>query len=94
MNDQTPVVEPYTLWYETLPSDDTARLTIAQREERFHATLYWNRERHSERSFATRDDAEAWGYELHAIVLQDALAGALLGYDGDVVTTLTNAVSL
>ena len=94
MTNQASVAEPYTLWYETLPSDDTARLTIARRGERFHAALFWNRKPHSERSFSTRDDAEAWGYELHAIVMQDALAGVLLGYDADVVTTLTNAVNL
>ena len=94
MTDEAYDTEPYTLWFETLPSNDTARLTVALRSGRFHATLFWNREQHSERSFATLDDAEAWGYELHAIVMQDALAGVLLGYDADVVTKLTEAAGL
>jgi len=86
--------QPYTLWFETLPSNDTARLAISPQSGRFHVTLYWNQEHHSERSFSTLEDAEAWGDELRAIVMQDALAGALLGYDQDVVTRLTEAVPL
>ena len=87
MSDQTPIVQAYTLWFET------ARLVVAPDAGQFRVTLYWNREEHSERAFTTQDEAEAWGYELHTIVMRDALAGALLGYDADVVTRLTDAVS-
>lgn len=94
MNDETYATRPYTLWFETLASSDTARLTISPLTGRFHVTLYWNQTQHSERSFSTLEDAEAWGCELRTIVMQDALAGALLGYDQDVVTRLTEAVPL
>lgn len=92
MTEPTHPPPAYTLWFETLPSGDTARLVVASRDEQYHVTLYWNREQHSERAFAARKDADAWGYELHAIVMQDALAGALLGYDPEVVSKLTDAV--
>ena len=83
---------PFTLWLETLPSNDTTRLLIWPRSEQVQVELYWNRELHSERRFATCEAAEAWGYQLHRVVLRDALAGALLGYDHEVITRLTDAV--
>ena len=94
MTDEAPVTQPYTLWFETLPSNDTARLLVSLRSRRFHVTLYWNQKYHSERSFATLEDAEAWGYKLHTVVMHDALAGALLGYDPEVVSRLADAVPL
>ena len=81
---------PFTLWFETLPSNDTARLLIWPRSEHVQVELYWNRALHSERRFTTREAAEAWG----CVVLRDALTGALLGYDREVVTRLTDAVPL
>ena len=85
---------PFTLWLETLPSNDTSRLMIWPRPGHVQVELYWNRELHSERRFTTREAAEAWGYELHRVVLRDALVGTLLGYDREVVTRLTDAVPL
>ena len=92
MSDDAYTTQPYTQWFETLPSGDTARLTISPRPGSSRVTLYWNQECHSERSFPTVETAEAWGSELRTIVMQDALAGALLGYDADTVTRLTDAV--
>ena len=66
---------------------------VSPRAGQFHVALYWNQRYHSERSFTTVEDAEAWGTELHSVVMQDALAGALLGYDQDVITRLTEAVA-
>ena len=40
------------------------------------------------RGFTTREAAEAWGYALHDRPQRDALAGALLGYDDDVLDRL------
>jgi hypothetical protein len=85
---------PFTLWLETLPGNDTARLLIWPRSGHVQVELYWNRELHSERRFPTREAAEAWGYELHRVVLRDTLVGALLGYDREVFTQLTDAVPL
>ena len=50
--------------------------------------LFWNQEFHNVRGFTSRETAEAWGYALHDILQQDALAGALLGYDADVLDRL------
>ncbi len=83
---------PFTLWFETLPSNDTARLLIWPQSGHVQVELYWNRELHSERRFPTREAAEAWGCELHRVVLRDAIVGALLGYDREVITRLTDAV--
>ena len=89
---ETDAYRPFTLWFETLPSNDTARLLIWPQSGHVQGELYWNRELHSERRFTTREAAEAWGCELHRVVLRDAIAGALLGYDREVVTRLTDAV--
>lgn len=93
MTDRPKATEPYTLWFETLPSRDTARLMISPRAGQFHVAVYWNQQYHSDRSFATVEDAESWGTALHSVVMQDALAGALLGYDPDVITRLTESVA-
>ena len=79
---------PFTLWFETLPSNDTARLLISSHLDQVDARLYWNQRFHTKRSFATLDAAKAWGYELHQVLIQDALAGALLGYDSEVLAQL------
>ena len=79
---------PFTLWFDTLPSGDTARLLIWPRPKPVRVVLFWNRAFHSVRGFATRETAEAWGYALHDVLRQDALAGALLGYDDDVLDRL------
>ena len=79
---------PFNLWFETLPSEDTARLLIRPRTGQVDVELHWNQQPHSQRSFATLDAAQAWGYELHHVLMQDALAGALLGYDRDVLDRL------
>ena len=79
---------PSTLWFETLPSGDTARLLIWPRPEQTRVVLFWNQEFHSVRGFTSREGAEAWGYALHDILRHDALAGALLGYDDDVLDRL------
>ncbi len=85
---------PFTLWLETLPSSDTARLRIQQRSEQVHVVLYWNQEVHSERRFTTLEAAETWGYELLCAFQDDALAGVLLGYDRDVLARLQAQCSL
>ena len=79
---------PFTLWFDTLPSGDTARLLIWPHPEHVRVVLFWNQEFHSVRGFTSRETAEAWGYALHDILRQDALAGALLGYDDDVLDRL------
>ena len=79
---------PFTLWFETLPSGDTARLVIWPRAEPVYVVLYWNQKLHSERTFRTVQVAESWGYELHRQFELDALAGALLGYDQAVLARL------
>ena len=88
MDLDTDTGRPFTLWFETLPSDDTARLLIWPHTGQVKVVLYWNQELHSERRFTTLDAAQAWGYELHNVLMQDALAGALLGYDRDVLDQL------
>jgi len=80
--------QPFTLWFETLPSGDTARLLIWPRPEQVRVVLFWNRAFHSVRGFTTRETAEAWGHSLHDALQQDALAGALLGYDDEVLDRL------
>ena len=52
---------PYTLWFETLPSDDTARLLIGPGAGAVQVVLFWNGELHTERTFATIEAAEDWG---------------------------------
>ena len=83
--------QPYTLWYDTLPSDDTARLLIWPRAGEVQVVLFWNGDVHSERTFATIEAAEEWGCQLYQRLEQDALAGALLGYDHDVLARLIAA---
>ena len=83
--------QPYTLWFDTLPSDDTARLLIWPRAGEVQVVLFWNGDVHSERTFATIEAAEEWGYQLYRRLEQDALAGALLGYDHDVLARLIAA---
>ena len=78
----------FTLWFETLPSGDAAQLVIWPRSTQVRVVLHWNHEFHSERCFTTLKAAEAWGYELHCRLQQDALAGVLLGYDQDVLARL------
>ncbi len=80
--------QPFTLWFETLPSGDTARLLIWPRPEQVRVVLFWNRAFHSVRGFTTRETAEAWGHSLHDALQRDALAGALLGYDDEVLDRL------
>lgn len=80
--------QPFTLWFETLPTSDTARLLVWPRAEQVRVVFFWNHEFHSQRSFATLEAAESWGYDFHRVILQDALAGALLGYDPDVLEQL------
>ena len=80
--------QPHTLWFETLPSNDTARLLIRPRAGQVQVVLYWNEELHSERIFPTQQAAEVWGHEFHRVLLQDSLAGALLGYDSQVIARL------
>ena len=82
---------PFTLWFETLPSGDTARLVIWPRDEPVYVVLYWlywNQKVHSERTFRTVQAAESWGHELRRQFELDALAGALLGYDQEVLARL------
>ena len=88
MVDDPDAHESGTLWFETLPSNDTARLLVQARSGQVHVVFYWNEEFHSERSFVTRHAAETWGYEFRRMLLQDALAGALLGYDRQVIARL------
>ena len=83
--------QPYTLWFDTLPSDDTARLLIRPSAGEVQVVLFWNGDAHAERTFATIDAAEAWGYRLYRGLEQDALAGALLGYDDDALARLLAA---
>ena len=83
--------QPYTLWFETLPSDDTARLLIWPGVGEVQVVLFWNGDVHTERTFATIEAAEDWGYRLHRALERDALAGALLGYDDDVLARLIAA---
>lgn len=85
---QTDPHRPFTLWFETLPTSDTARLLIWPRANEVKVVLYWNREFHSERTFGSLDAAEAWGHQLHDVIQHDALAGLLLGYDQEVLTRL------
>ena len=82
---------PYTLWFETLPSDDTARLLIGPGVDHVQVVLFWNGDLHSEQTFATIEAAEDWGYRLYRALEQDALADALLGYDDDVLARLMAA---
>ena len=79
---------PFTLWFETLPTGDTARVLISPHGQQVHALFYWNREFHSERCFTSRRTAETWGYELRDTLQQDVLAGVLLGYDNEVLARL------
>jgi hypothetical protein len=85
---------PFTLWFETLPSGDTARLLIWPGPAHIRAVLFWNQTFHSVRGFSSRENAEAWGHALHDVLHRDALAGALLGYDDDVLDRLQAQCSL
>ena len=80
--------QPYTLWFDTLPSNDTARLLIGPGAGEVQVVLFWNGDVHAERTFATIEAAEDWGYRLYRGLEQDALAGALLGHDDDVLAGL------
>ncbi len=82
------VQKPFTLWFETLPTSDTARLLVWPRPGQVRVVFFFNNEFHSQRSFATVDEAESWGYDFHRVIQQDALAGVLLGYDPDVLERL------
>ena len=84
---------PFTLWHETLPTGDKARVLIWRRGEQVHAVFYWNLEFHSERTFTSRSAAEAWGYELHRVMQEELLAGVLLGYDREVLERLQSLCS-
>ncbi len=53
--------------------------------------MYWNEDVHTERTYSTIETAEDWGYRLHEALERDALAGALLGYDDDVLARLIAA---
>jgi hypothetical protein len=83
--------QPYTLWFETLPSDDTARLLIRPGAGKAQVVLFCNGDVRAERTFATIETAEDWGYWLHRTLEQDALAAALLGYDDDLLARLIAA---
>ena len=80
--------QPFTLWFETLPTSDTARLLVWPRAEQVRVVFFWNQEFHSQRSFATLEAAESWGHDFRRVIQQDALAGVLLGYDTDVLEQL------
>ena len=82
------VDRPFTLWLETLPTGDTARVLIRPARHQVRAVFYWNQQIHSERCFTSRRAAEAWGYEFHSVLQEDALAGVLLGYDAEVLDRL------
>ena len=71
--------QPYTLWFDTLPSDDTARLLIWPCASEVRVVLFWNGDVHAQRIFATIETAEDWVYRLHRALEQDALTSALLG---------------
>ena len=58
MTNQATSPPSYTLWFETLPSGDTARSEVSPGSGQAHVTLYWNQAFHSERRFATREEAE------------------------------------
>ena len=85
--------QPFTLWFETLPTSDTARLLVWPRAEQVRVVFFWNHEFHSQRSFATLEAAESWGHDFHRVIQQDALAGVLLGYDTDVLEQLQSRCS-
>jgi len=83
-----------TLWFETLPTGDTARLFIRSDLPEIHAVLYWNDQLHSERRFATQEAAEKWGNRFLDVLKQDAVAGLLLGYDRDALVRLQDHCSV
>ena len=71
MADDTGVPKPFTLWFETLPTSDTARLLVWPRADQVRVVFFWNHEFHSQRSFATLEAAESWGYDFHRAIQQD-----------------------
>ena len=88
------VFEPaFTLWLETLPTGDTARLLVQPRGNQVYTVFYWNQQLHNRRCFTSRATAERWGYELHRVLQEDLLAGVLLGYDSDVLDHLQTLCS-
>ena len=94
MADDTGVPKPFTLWFETLPTSDTARLLVWPRADQVRVVFFWNHEFHSQRSFATLEAAESWGYDFHRAIQQgQKLAGALLGYDPEVFDRLQEQCS-
>ena len=84
----------FTLWFETLPTGDRARLLIRSGSPEVHVVLYWNDQLHSERRFATQEAAEKWGNRFHDVLRQDAVAGLLLGYDRDALVRLQDHCSV
>ncbi|MEE2790535.1 MAG: hypothetical protein VX453_02760 [Acidobacteriota bacterium] len=84
----------FTLWFETLPTGDTARLLVRSELSEVHVVFYWNDEFHSERRFASQEAAEAWGNQFHDVLRQDAVAGLLLGYDRDALARLQDHCSV
>ena len=90
----TETSQDFTLWFESLPTGDTARLLIRSDLQEVHAVLYWNDQLHSERRFATQEAAEKWGNRFHDVLRQDAVAGLLLGYDRDALVRLQDHCSV
>ena len=93
MTSDAAVHRPFTLWLETLPTEDTARVLIWPGAEETRVVFYWNYRFHSVRCFTSRATAEAWGYELHRVLRDDVLAGVLLGYDREVLDRLQSLCS-
>ena len=92
MATSTKSLDTFSLWFETLASGDTLRLMINKNSGSFRVALYFNNSLHSEQVFPTLHEAETWGYKLHSVIMQDEIAGALLGYNEEVLDRMTDAV--
>ena len=86
--------ETFNLWFETLPSSDNERVLVWPHPGQVHIVLHWNEKFHSDRIFATQKAADAWAHELHTMLLQDTLAGALLEDSDEVITQFQEPGSL
>ena len=72
--DCSPEHRPYVLWFETLPSGDTAKVFIWPRKHDAAVALHWNGQINRADQCRTKEQAEQRGWELHRQVLAGQLS--------------------
>ena len=60
---------PCVLWFDTLPSGDTAKVYICPQGNKAHAVLHWNGQFSNVKTCASIEEAERKGWECLATLL-------------------------